>query len=166
MSFATLIVDASHDPKVLAGGYGAWIRTEGWERGETFGGAVIGALNSHECELQGIAHALEYVRKNFQFETLVLQCDNQRALGLLLSIPNTRRARVTAGGSSFQSQSYPSPYEKKALKVCADSRFTLWLRHVKGHSEGTGRNWVNEQCDRIAKQHMRRERTRLQGIVT
>lgn len=48
------------------------------------------------------------------------------------------------------------PIDKEALaaiREAAQGR-VLSMRHVKGHKEGDGRNWVNEQCDAEARRHM------------
>ena len=58
-------------------------------------------------------------------------------------------------------------FAAQAIKVIDDIKRELGLslvtRHVKGHvAERVGRSWVNDQCDRTAKKHMRAKRLELQ----
>lgn len=53
-------------------------------------------------------------------------------------------------------------HQKKIKAVveswCKDAGVTFSFRHVKGHTSGAARHWVNNFCDENARRHMRKAR--------
>lgn len=80
------------------------------------------------------------------------------ALAIVRSLPTTAWSRSDdqRDSSSAPTKKKLSPAETASLAVIQDAAGNrpIFLRHIKGHKSGTGRNWVNSQCDRVAKRHM------------
>lgn len=169
----TLFVDASHCPTTKAGGLGAWCKKDGWDRGYAFGGTLERICrNSTEAELLAIAQAVEFLQNHGEFDHvtyLMIQSDCLHALHGIVkygsfdvaSLKNERDASVREGVQ----QASPK-YQDLAVRIDAATRKAQLrvVRHVKGHQEGrSSRSWVNEQCDALAKQHMRAARAEAYG---
>lgn len=162
----TLFVDASHCSQTLAAGWGAWAIADGWDHGRTFGGQhKRRVLNSGEAEVWAMAEAIHHMKTRgwLTDDALMIQSDSHRALQLfLVKFPNAEIKNHTDSKPFVRPSSlYPSPAESAAQEDMYRDLLTMkWLfvRHVKGHASGDGRNWVNRKCDEIAKQNMRRMR--------
>lgn len=165
----TIFIDASHCHQTRAAGWGAWAKRDGWTKGRVFGGGYRSTmLNAAEAELTGIAEALTRLHADgalAEISHVVVQSDCLRALQLMaIRVSRVSVASAKENGSSvFLNRGMtPSPTETRALEVIGQiaERLPIFVRHVKGHSSGKGRSWVNRQCDRIARQHMEAERSR------
>lgn len=162
----TLFVDASHCSQTLAAGWGAWAIGDGWDHGRTFGGQISRRVtNSGEAEMAAVEHAVREMGGRGWLggdDALMLQSDSHRALQLfLVQFPNAEIRNHANSAPFARTNLLPSKAEEIALMNLEQhlTRFKwLFVRHVKGHSEGEGRNWVNRKCDEIAKQNMRRMR--------
>jgi hypothetical protein len=100
-------------------------------------------------------------------EAIMLQSDSHRALQLfLVKFPNAEVRNHADSVPFVRTSMYPSPAEVSAQEeLHRDLLRMKWLfvRHVKGHASGDGRNWVNRKCDEIAKLNMRRDRESRKG---
>lgn len=159
----TLFCDASHCSRTLAGGWGAWAKRDGWEFGRVFGGPLDARpVNSAEAELAAIAKALTCLAADGDLEpvkTIVLQSDSLAALSAVKALPLARWSRSDDKRDSGATPARVKLSKRESaslaeLSVAIGAR-SVFLRHVKGHKSGTGRNWVNSQCDRVARKHMR-----------
>lgn len=165
MTSFTLFVDSSWCPTTKVGGIGAWCKKGGWDRGHTFGGRLESTVKSStQAELLGIVQAMEFLDRYNEFDNvsyLMVQCDSLNALSMLVrktefneapakgsGIPISRAHKLKPTRIELLWLSRLSPIlEKVEIKV---------VRHVRGHEAGaTTRSFVNEQCDAIAKNHMR-----------
>lgn len=162
----TVFADASHCPFTKAAGWGAWAKGEGWKSGITFGGPIRAQVkNSAEAEIAAMTNAIVRLYNGGQLDgatVIMLQSDCLRALQLLLmALPQARPSDHKDGAQVLPQKLNPSPLEDKALgiarEVLSECQSVL-VRHVKGHREGGGRNWVNRACDSIAKKHMNAQR--------
>lgn len=165
----TLFVDASYDPTTQRSGWGAWYRHAYMDRGVIFGGQLATRCNnSGEAELLAIADAVECLHKKQELpagRSLIIQCDNIRAVGLILHL---YKVDVQEASRSHNSDSYvpdlkgvsKTPNEKKGMSkleaALQHNNTKVYVRHIKGHNGGIhGRSWVNEQCDREAKRQLK-----------
>lgn len=161
----TLFVDASHCPNTLAAGYGAWAIKDGWEKGKVFGGRISKeVLNSGEAEVCAIVEAVKYMRVRGFLEdsTLMVQSDSHRALQLfLMALPDAQIRQHADSKNWVPGPVSATPTEKWAMEALTRDlgHFPyLYVRHIKGHASGEGRNWVNRRCDAVAREHMYKER--------
>lgn len=158
----TLFCDASHCSRTLSAGWGAWAKREEWERGRIFGGPLTGKpANSTEAELAAIANALQQLAGSGDLvgiKALMIQSDSLAALAIVMSLPTAAWSRSDdrRDSGAAPTKQRLSASDKAALATIRDAAGgrPIFLRHIKGHKSGTGRNWVNGQCDRVAKRHM------------
>lgn len=167
----TLFVDASFCPRTKAAGWGAWAKSDRYDRGHYFGSMItIGnpQTPSH-AELMGIAEACRLLDMHDEIKPLthvVLQCDSLDALQFILRfVPTANAAKKKHNGTMVQWMHYLKIPPKLAPSIVVLQKVfettPVWLRHVKGHENGIhGRSHVNETCDKIAKRHMHEERKR------
>lgn len=165
----TVFADASHCPRSKGAGWGAWARRDGWDMGLTFGGPIKATMNnSAEAECAALANAI--VRLSNQGHLtgvtwVMLQSDCLRVLQLLVQEDSRFAISDHKDGAAIEPQPLnPKPMEAKAIGIIIDLLKAVpkvYVRHVRGHTPGGGRAWVNEQCDRIARQHMLIERERI-----
>lgn len=147
---ATIIVDASHCPETLVGGYGYRISSDlGFYNG---GGELKDKSKTSTCaEMKGIVNSLHFaIKKGFvKFGNKVLiQCDCTAALDALRGLGKIRHD----GQKDI----------KKHFNYLCD-RFDLIVefRHVKGHSSQNGSRYLaNKIADKTAKKHMRNSRSK------
>lgn len=146
----TVIADASWCPDTGATGYGYWAVSE---RGRKYGGGAVRrpVLKSHVAEMMaavnGIWKALaEGIAK--PGDTILVQTDCQSAIH---SFENPDRRPKEEQEVIGQLQRYKD-----------EQSLTVMFRHVKGHTAGsTPREFVNNVCDKQAKDYMRKMRTHL-----
>lgn len=169
----TLFADASYCSKSQAGGWGAWFKADGMKEGGLIGGTFKTPMtNSAEAELAALANAMTRLCNEgllAPVSELMIQSDCMRALQLIaLLLPGVVRRAHKNGLHVHDGIMTPSPTEKAALNriglIRGEANVLLVVRHVKGHSRGGGRSWVNRQCDAIARRHMEAERHR-RGVV-
>lgn len=161
----TIFTDASHCPNTNAAGWGAWAKRDGWPQGIVIGGPIrTEVLNSGEAEIAAMANALSRLVKEDLLpvgQTIMLQADSHRALQVVAgAIPEAKVHQHADSVPWTGTAICLSPLEKRAAAVIKEMTAgrTIYLRHVKGHRGGGGRNWVNRTCDQIAKTHMRKQR--------
>jgi len=162
----TLFVDSSLCLQTWAGGWGAWAIRNDWQAGGMLFGGRFGRntnpRTSREAELCGIANALAALQKLDHLddvERVLVQCDCLQALEMIAG----RLDRVTvsnhpAGHGIRPNMMRPSEMETAALASIEKAGKPLLVRHVYGHRGGQNRQWVNRQCDAIAKDYMREAR--------
>lgn len=171
----TVFSDASWDSKFGAAGFGAWAMREDWEQGRFMSGSLNQVLiSSTEAELCGIAKALHSLPEGaFDGIThLSLQCDAVGALGMiyyrLIGRVQLSHVKGEKDVPILRNGNDPTMLQKKALDVIRKTvpiDVPIFLRHIKGHGKksGSGRTWVNNQCDKLAKTHMRERRAILEA---
>lgn len=158
----TLFVDASFSHQQGKAGWGAWAIHDSWDRGRTFGAKMFGITNNTSAELIALGEAVRMLQERqwWPRDVVMLQSDSHHALSALsANLPNTRTKNHRKDSVAFSNKS-PTllPKEEEAIRVIklATFGFQVYLRHIKGHTGvNKGRNWVNQQCDRIARQYMR-----------
>lgn len=170
MSILTVFVDASHCSTTRASGWGAWAKRNDWDRGSLIGGRFADRMpNAGVAELCGIANALTALKKNDAFDQIELiniQSDCLRALQIIFTlVPGVKKsAKADNAAPVLPMQGKITDVEASAAKVIASlvDGFKVTVKHVKGHSKDKqGRSWVNQQCDRIARGHMKDAREEL-----
>lgn len=161
----TLFTDASFDNYTGAGGWGAWAKKDGWAAGVVIGGPFQKPMdNNHEAELAAMVNALHCLHNTGHLvgvDTVMIQSDSHRALYVLVRlVPETKISNHPDGvplepGTKL---SKVTPLEKKAAELLTalkwEAKVQLIARHVKGHQPGSKRQWVNRQCDTVARKHM------------
>lgn len=136
--YVSAFADASYCPETGAYGYAFWVK---WGHpAETHLDTGSGLCkSSYEAELAGCMAAVEFIKTlDVTDKIIVLQCDNIQAV-------DTMRAHLA---------------KLKELKAVKDA----YPKHVKGHvanSRGGARHYMNNVCDRKAKEAMRSFRSSL-----
>jgi ribonuclease HI len=165
MATVTIITDASFCPASRAAGWAAWIKADGRDSALVSGPFTkIAPVSSGEAEFFAVANALfKAVKDGFvgERDKVMIQSDcvavleamlwgldcqeSQHPNGCGLNRPRTRPALCAGGG-------------EKALTtigaMAAPLGLELVVRHVRGHTSGGGRQWVNRACDRAARKAM------------
>lgn len=161
----TIFADASHDVDKKVAGWGGWMIRNGLEA-RTAGGIVeTGAQTSFEAEVRAIALAVQdalgagYIHSG---DRVMIQSDCKSALECLLFVVLGAIDSPHPHGLSLtpvkRLRRNVRPPVDEVEEICRMYRLTLILRHVPGHRDGDGRAWVNRECDRIAKLHMKTAR--------
>lgn len=167
----TLFTDAAYCETTKLGGYGAWCKADGWQRGVFFGGKIKNVLNSSECELAGVMKALISMNRDGVLalhDEIFIQCDNVRALSALLSLAGSKtKAFVKRSKDPTDVCIQIQPIRRKTenelhmlsiLRGFVEGK-TLFLRHVKGHNKKeSSRGNINKICDKIARENLVRSR--------
>lgn len=164
----TVFSDASHCPNTKAGGWGAWAKRDGWDAGRTFGGVISPrVLNASEAEAWAIANTLGMLKIENALDgvrTIIVQSDSLRSLSLVRQLLGARVSDHADGAKIDMNRLNPSRLEKAAMdqlrEVLTPREALIYVRHVRGHKPGGGRSWVNRTCDKIARDHMLKERER------
>lgn len=161
----TLFVDSSLCLQTAAGGWGAWAIRDDWRAGHLFGGPFGRSTHpqtSREAELCGIANALAALRKLGYLddvERVLIQCDCLQALEIIAGrLQSVVVSNHPAGHMIRPGAMRPTELETAALAAIDEVGRPLLVRHVYGHRKGEDRQWVNRQCDAVAKGHMRAAR--------
>lgn len=167
----TVFADAPICSKTGAAGWGGWFKAASMERGQTCGGQLSARLKtSGEAEAQAIANTLAVV-EGFGLlstgATVMLQSDSLETLSAIRGRLNAEDRPAAKGCSvSRRRRTVKSKPMAAALdfigEVTKRHSLRLIVRHVRGHQSGDGRNWVNRECDRLAKAGMRARRDDLQ----
>lgn len=133
---ATVNTDASFCPRTNAGGWAAWISIDGGQKIKWHGKFHKRPKTSSEAELWAIFNGIHLAAAAGVTDVLV-QSDCKAALLHL--------ERDTAQTRFMRS--------KLARPV------TIRTKHVRAHTDtASPRTWVNDWCDRMAKNHMREQR--------
>lgn len=168
----TIFADASWCQHTKVAGWGAWVKADGWQKGEVLGGCIDFSISSGMSELRAIANAILFCKKQNWFaegESIMVQSDSTAALQVLL---RCTRVRVFYTSSADISDarilgSRKKPLDKEELHFLnkiqdAVLGSKIYVRHVKGHKKGaTSRSWVNERCDAEAKLFLQIARQRV-----
>jgi ribonuclease HI len=146
--WVTIIADASYCPDTQAAGYGFWIASDRGKRGG-HGGIKERVVNSIAAEMMALVNGL-YMACRYgladQGDTVLLQTDCQAAIDAFTH----KRARITHEETDLVS------YLETLAK---DLQLTVMFKHVKGHtSGGTPRLFINNKCDELARDAMRKMR--------
>jgi ribonuclease HI len=144
-SVITINTDASYDPKTKTGGFGVWIKSDFFtiKQAGKFKGEIT---DSNEAEIKAIVNALKILRSNLSannrsiqmFDTLVINCDNAVARGII----NQKKVsqRFTVEGSMLLDLT--SGFKK------------VYAKHINGHKASTNaRQFVNNWCDQASKKY-------------
>jgi ribonuclease HI len=164
----TIFADASHDGTARVAGWGAWIKADG-RPSIACGAAMKQAIPSTvEAELCALANALVVARLRGVLahrDVVMLQSDCLVALAIIRSkIPGVAD-RPAVGGLAVGEVRKMKLTRLHSAAVTVISEIvttfgvTLVTRHVRGHQPGGGRQWVNAEVDRIARDAMRERRS-------
>lgn len=152
----TLFVDASHCQKTKVAGYGSWAKRRDWPTGRFAGGVLGNCRNAAEAELRGVAAALAQVEIADDVDAIMVQSDCLRALQLIrIWIADAHASNNGASAPIPTAPLKPTEHERESLALIRAVNRRLMLRHVRGHKDGDGRQWVNAQCDQVARSWMR-----------
>ncbi len=166
---AMIFADASVCLKTGAAGWGAWVKRDGGVS-QVFGGSFRNTMVfSTEAELAAIANAIHRAlawRLIIAGDVVMVQSDSAEALARIRQFTAAGDNPAVGGLRVGPSRRPPRrPLVREAverIKVLAEQhRLTLVVRHVRGHQAGPGRQWVNAECDRTAKDHMRARRAEM-----
>lgn len=157
----TIFADASYDRKTGAAGWGAWIKSDGRE--SITHGAVMKAKiqDNIQAEMAAIANALAVTKaQGWLCGAVMVQSDCLPALCAIRKVVTSAIDSPSKNGQTIaQQRKKVPPHLRKIstsiLHMVEGMNIVLILRHVPGHRSGSGRQWVNRACDRIARQHMR-----------
>lgn len=169
MSFGidcTIFSDASLCPHSGAAGWGVWIKSSIGTH-EAGGKFKSPPRSIDEAELYAIANAVYRANSIGWFKsTAMLQSDCMTALAIIkFAVPHVKERPHGAGmhiARRYWRDEVPA-YAKDAVAILTElvKGKTLLIRHVKAHTRGSGRLWVNNRCDEIAKKHMNEMRKEL-----
>ncbi|MCF3934323.1 hypothetical protein L1787_12980 [Acuticoccus sp. M5D2P5] len=171
----TLFADASSSPERESAGWGAWWK--GDERPSMTAGGPVDSWHKSMCvlELAALALAMETAEARRYFRAsdalVLLQSDNLSALcALRQAHPAIQENRHAEGARTFPRSKKPCERicecTGRILAVADRQGVALSVRHVRGHKDGGGRNWVNRMCDSLAKEGRRAaERANAGGVA-
>lgn len=168
----TIFADGSWCPRTKAGGWGAWIKAD--ERSAILkGGSLAGRLkNNVEAEARALANAVHLAVAHGAVPIgglVMLQSDCLAVLaGIMFHLPDaissradTHSARVIRALRLTRAMQ-ESEGMNALVAVLTGRKLRVIVRHVKGHKTGSGRAWVNQQCDRLAYAGMKAARAQLE----
>lgn len=148
----TIIVDASHCPSTMAGGYGFWLASQ---RGCFAGGGSFKESIPHSrcaeiCAIVNAFHSGVSKGRILPGDEVLIQNDCLSAIDFLQD-PHGK------GGHSF---------EKKAAELFCSIMLMggvkVNFRHVKGHTSTRDQRSKSQGiCDHVAKKHMREARAKI-----
>lgn len=171
MSRLTLFTDASFEDTYKTGGWGAWAKREGWDRGRMFGQRFRVQMNTpDEAETCAVASAVVMLEKAGALDgvkEIALHMDATLALGYLKIFVEKSYVAPSEEGDAeiLLKKAKPSKLGKahEAVmiinKICLKRDIRLRLQHVRGHQQGGGRYAINRLCDQEARRHMVRARS-------
>lgn len=128
---------------------------------------------SYDAETFAAVNALYVARARSYFVTgqaVMLQSDCLHTLNVIRHhVPGVMEAPHAEGLATNPIRaSKLKKADREAIdaitKLLAETPITIIVRHVRGHRPGRGRAWVNKQCDRIAKRHMRAARSEAKAV--
>lgn len=170
----TIIADASFCQTTKASGWGAWMVRSGLQA-QSYGGPIKATVSGIcDAEILALANAL-FIAERDQYaqsgSLVLLQSDSLVALGQIMRVvpscqdkPHPKEGlkvnravrNIIRGDASDGLLFILTTVERLDLK--------LFVRHVRGHQEGGGRQWVNRRCDELAKRGMRTARARIRRV--
>jgi ribonuclease HI len=137
----TLFTDASWQPRTSTGSGAYWAKRS--ERESVKAGFVLRSpvVSSNEAEMKAIANSLFLLLRDGYLERqmhVLIQSDSSHCVGVLNRKIATCKEQTVV---DF------------IVKLAKENEFSFTARHVKGHTSGGGRSWVNRECDRLARLH-------------
>ena len=175
----TIFADASFCNQTGAGGWGAWVVSQA-KASRTAGGALkLRFATSAEAEAAALANALAFARAlDFLFPgaVVMLQSDCQgmltqvrRRVAGTMDSPVGKAGDYSEGSTVGIARRGPrgmAPAIEAIWRIATDLDLQLVVRHVRGHQGAaavatSGRAWVNNEVDRIAKAGMTAARAAL-----
>lgn len=166
-----IFADASWCQQTHAAGWGAWIKADG-AQSTTTGAALKGDIPSaHVAELMALANALHVAKATGMLTegaVVMLQSDCLNALSnIRRRLPGASNNRAPGGavvGPTSQKRKLADGAKEPLEAIAAigkEFKLRIQVRHVPGHREGDGRQYVNRLCDSIAKRGMKQRRSEL-----
>lgn len=148
----TINTDASWDPKEKIGGYAFWIKCDSFTI-KTSGQFKTKPTSSIKAELMCIANAVYTLCELPELphtSLIVINCDCLMAFD-----------RIYLNSSCKIGKMIALKLEELKTKTSPQGVTKVDLRHVKAHSGIlNARSFVNNWCDKAAKEEMRRQRKR------
>ena len=164
MNSATIFADASYDGRNKAAGWAAWIKADG--RASAMASGAFKALpsTSSDAELLALANAMHQANRLGMIDDgaeILLQSNSTYALSIVLwAIPgSTERPHENSAAILRSKNPKLKDDAKKAVEVIraivAARGLKIACRHVRGHTDGAGRQYVNRAVDAAARKAMR-----------
>ncbi len=173
MRSATIFADASYDDRNRAAGWAAWIKADGRASAMASGAFKAMPSTSSDAELLALANAMHSANRLGMIEDgaqILLQSDSVYALSIVLwAIPGSIE-RPHENSAEIVRCKKPKLKDdaKKAVEVIraivAARGLKIACRHVRGHTEGAGRQYVNRVVDAAARKSMR-EAKKTSGVA-
>ena len=166
----TVFADASFHSETGAAGWGAWIKGNGMERGATQGGGIrVEVRGAIEAEVIALVNAMAFAAARDHMTagmTVLVQSDCLAALESLRLVLDARDHPIAGGHSVNRAKQLCKQLEGSSAldfvqALVSRLDVAVLVRHVRGHSKGPGRNWVNRHCDQLAKRGMADRRARI-----
>ncbi len=158
----TIFADASFCQSGAAG-WGVWAKRDGWEKGKLFSGAFRQKMpDICTAEISALANGI-YAALEDDITIVMLQSDSVDALRAVKSAVISRIKPAPGSTVDVRGEFTPRNEQDRAALEIIKTKLSgkiVELRHVKGHSRGGGRSWVNHQCDRLAREGMQLARSR------
>ena len=164
---ATIITDASLCGQTGASGWAAWAKSYTSPVSQSWSGALKASPNnSGEAELYAIANGLHVAVKSGMLDgisDIMIQSDATIALGWIVRLVPCATISAHKNSSPLSIPKInPTQNVSAAIahirNICDMLNVKITLRHVRGHTAGNGRHWVNRKCDQLAKAAMKTER--------
>jgi ribonuclease HI len=168
----TVFADASVCNQTKASGWGAWYIADGLEAVLTGGAFQNFTADVTAAELEALANALAHAEQTGALssnqQVVMLQSDSVGALSVVRQKMRARDSRHANGVRVPFQKKQPNERQSAAVDVIAEiigrNALRVVVRHVRGHTKGRGRRWVNRQCDRLANEG-RRKAAALQEVA-
>lgn len=160
----TMFTDASVLPLVKSSGWACWIKGDGRDSASFHGKLRSYHPDSTVAELEAIANGLLTAADFGYFRPedslIMIQTDSVHALACLRKIrPDIEIRNHAEAATIITRRKKLHPRLQAPVDVIVDALDNLKLnavvRHVRGHKEGRGRQWVNRHCDQLAKEAAR-----------
>jgi ribonuclease HI len=166
MRSVTIFSDASYCAKSNIGAWACWIKTDGASavvKGAAFREPTRDTL---AAELMGIVNALAITKTaGWMLDAKVMiQCDSVNALQIVRHALGAADSPAPGGLATPLPKRLPKKRDDLAaiatvLQSVVDQQgATIIVRHVRGHQEGKGRQYVNRLVDQTARRAMRAKR--------
>ncbi len=143
----SVFADASYDDATKTGGWGAWVKCARGKK-EASGAFKVAVPSNLVAEMLAAANAIWLALKLAETgDHLLVQSDCMAVIDLF------NLAKPHGGKQELQRRI------KAVVETwCKEAGVTFSFRHVKGHTSGATRHWVNNFCDENARRHMRKAR--------
>lgn len=154
----TIFSDASVFHKKKLSGYGVWAKGDGRDPL-----ILKGKIDPYEqsvttCELIGLYAGLVNVCKSYlenDDSYILLQSDSTQALGVIKTFAMAKNHPHSTSAKVNHYRKAKSRLKKGALainRLRIEYKIDLYIRHVRGHNPGGGRNYINRLLDNLAKE--------------